>query len=231
MPAARRPALQPKGPPGVEPAGRAVQGPHQARQPQRLALRARERVRRGRPDGPGPRAVLELPGAHPRLLRRPGHRVRGRPAGLRQPHRVLRGPRRGRTRLPLPRGHPARRKRARRTAAHRHQPPVPAGRLPADRRLPGLDHRGPPDLDGDLGCRQPGDRQPLARRLHPRRHRGGRGPGHVFRLLQSAEALGVRDLGDRPRPLAGGAAPAAAQVSGCPSPRCRPTTRPRRSPG
>ena len=85
-----------------------------------------------------------------------------------------------------------------------------------DRRLPGLHHRGPPDLDGDLHRGQRDHRPELEGRLHPRHPGRRRGAGHLLRLLQPAEALGLRHLGDRPAALAGAvpehAHPAAALV-------------------
>ena len=85
-----REALQPQGPPGVEPGRGSVPGEDQARQPQQLARRSRDGLRRGGPDGPRPRPVPELPRTRPGVLQRRGRRLRRRSAGVREPLGVLR---------------------------------------------------------------------------------------------------------------------------------------------
>ena len=73
-----------KGDREVQPAQGRVQGQDQARQLQRLARRARRRVRLLPLRRPRPRAAAQLRRADARLLPRPGRRLRRRPAVLRQ---------------------------------------------------------------------------------------------------------------------------------------------------
>ena len=164
----------------------------------------RTRLRRRRADGPRPRAAAELPGAHRRLLPRPRRRVRRRPAGLRQHVRRLGRARRVGAAVPVQRPDRTRRQRPRRAAAHRHQPPLPAPGVGADRRVPGQHHRGPPDLDGRAWA----SNNPLTDRrwkgvYTPDVHRRRRGPDHLDRLLQPAETLGLRGVGDPAAPQQG----------------------------
>ena len=80
--------------------------------------------------------------------------------------------------------------------SYRYQPCLPARGLEADRWLPGLDHRRSPDQHAAAGHVQPRDRQPVEGRVHPGRAGRGARPRHVVGLLQPAEALGLRHLGD-----------------------------------
>ena len=134
-------------------------------------------------------------------FRRPRRRLRRRPAGVRQPEATRSSPGARPQLAYLFHGdHPARRQRARRAAADRHQPPVPAARPSArSAATRTASSRTTSPSMAIYAAVNEATGNTLEGRLHPRHPRRRRGPGDLLRLLQPAEALGLRHLGDRPR--------------------------------
>lgn len=190
--------LLPQGRPALEPGQGRAPREDQARQLQRLARRARRRIRLLRLGRHRSRTAAQLPGADARLLPRPGHRLRHRPAGLRQLRHVRHQGRRVPA-VPLPRADPARGQPLRRPDVRRHQQRRPDIGPPADRRPVRLDHRGHGDRLRDAPRPQPAHRPELALGVHPGRAGRRRGPDRVDGLLHPAAALVTGDVRNDPQ--------------------------------
>ena len=192
---ARGAPLLPQRRPRVEPRERRPQGPHQARQLQRLDRDARRRLRLLRLRRHRPRPAPQLPGADDGLLPRPRRRLRRRTAGVRE-LRLARHQGRRIPAVPLPRADPAGRQPLPGAHVRRHQQRRTDRGAAADRRPVRLDHRGHGHRLRTAPAQEPEDRPPLALRVHPGRAGRGRGPGLLDRLLHPADALVARHLRD-----------------------------------
>ena len=204
---ARRQPLQPARGGALEPAEGPAPRPHQARQLQRLARRPRRALRLHARRRPGPRAAAQLRRTPARLLPRSRRGVRRGPAGVRQ-LRGVRGPVGRVAAVPLPLAAPASRQRVAHSDAGRDQQRAARERAAADRRLPGLDHRGHGHQRDLPHHAQPRDEQALDVGLHARRRLRGGGAGVVHRLLQPAGPLVAGDRRGAGAPLLAHGAPA-----------------------